>query len=55
MRNGVPSDFWTDKGFDRIDEIFIAQKFEGIAARQIDRQCATEPSAWKYPVTATRS
>lgn len=31
MRNGIPSDFWTEKGLYRIDEIFIAQKFKGIA------------------------
>ena len=31
VRNGVPSDFWTEKGLYRIDEIFIAQKFKGIA------------------------
>ena len=32
VKNGVPNDFWTEKGLDRIDEIFIVQKFKGIAA-----------------------
>ena len=32
VRNGIAGDFRTDEGFDKVDEMLVAQKFKGAAA-----------------------